>query len=69
MHMARLWDTSLDKVGGTGSGYSLEAVTSYLSLDKRFEKIKMKVIFYFIFLKKIFTLVINYRIYLVFQNY
>lgn len=41
--MARLWDTSLDKAAGGGAGYSLEAVTSYLSPDNQFEKISMKV--------------------------
>lgn len=35
MHMARLQDTSRDKIGGLGEGYSLEAVTNHLIKRKK----------------------------------
>ena len=43
MHMARLWNTGLDKMPGQGKkGYSLAALTSTLCADKA-EKTSMKV--------------------------
>ena len=47
MHMARLWDTSRDKLSG-GEGYSLEELSKQLVApvyDKTFEKTDMKDIF------------------------
>lgn len=45
MHMARLWDTSRDKVasgGGSGEGYSLAALTeTFFETSDRFVKTKM----------------------------
>ena len=44
MHMARLWDTSRDKVAG-GGGYTLEALSSELCGKKRFAKTSMRELF------------------------
>lgn len=44
MHMARLWDTSRDKVGA-GKGYSLESLSQDLIEDDRFFKVSMKELF------------------------
>lgn len=43
MHMARLWDTSRDKLTGGGEGYSLSALTStfFQDRDPRFVKVSM----------------------------
>lgn len=34
MHMARLWDTSRDKLTGNGDGYSLAALTEFFFMNK-----------------------------------
>lgn len=44
MHMARVWDTSLDKMSG-GEGYSLESLSVMLLNDETFKKISMKDLF------------------------
>lgn len=44
MHMARLWDTSRDKISG-GDGYSLEELSKELVTQSIFEKVSMKDIF------------------------
>jgi hypothetical protein len=46
MHMARLWDTSRDKINSGGEGYSLASLTThFFESDKRFIKTPMKDLF------------------------
>ena len=52
MHMARLLDTSRDRVGSGGKGYSLESLSEDLIEDDRFAKVSMKELFGVAKLKK-----------------
>ena len=44
-HMARLWDSSRDKITGGGPGYGLEALSNELVHDERLAKVGMKELF------------------------